>query len=308
MHGYYTEVNLIPVQNYKVVVPFIPDVRFTHKKRLTVEGDRKELRYSVHATNLSVINLPWKPTAPEWVEIYVDGFRLVNSRVTSQSQTVSTGGTLYEQFNIIGTTITFTSPVNGEILAICDTLPTHHYAAVILNPKNHQALIEKTTVANLAIDNTPVIGGYQQGFNYHVSFEPGPKYEANSYVIISGNSPSNFNGNFKVRTSNLGSVEFTANMEPPNRPGISTIHTTGFVSGFAEEFVWYKNITNALYAEPVVLTQPMHGYARLTGDRQSIAYVPNLNYVGNDTFSWTLITQHGQIGTPKCAYFRITKI
>ena len=122
-------------------------------------------------------------------------------------------------------------------------------------------------------------------------------------MIITHNSPSSFNGNFQVISSTSGSVEFKSNIA-----AVTTIHDTGSISGFATDYTWYQNTTIALYAEPVIITQPVHGYARLTADRQSIAYVPNLNYVGNDTFSWSLITQHGQIGTPKCVYIKITKI
>jgi hypothetical protein len=78
----------------------------------------------------------------------------------------------------------------------------------------------------------------------------------------------------------------------------------GTITGFGNATV--KELQGiSLYAEPVIITQPQHGYARLTGDRQGIAYVPDVGYKGNDTFSWALINQHGQIGAPKCAQIRI---
>jgi hypothetical protein len=291
---------VIPAENYKVVVPFIPDLRFNRKKRITTIGDRQENRYSVTATLLSTIVLPWVPAAPEWVEVYINGIRLVNPRITTRTKfDYSTGGTLYEEFNVQGSTIRFTTPQSGEILVICDTLATHWSGATIIDPKNHQAVIKKSTVANVAVYGTPVIGGYQHGRTVHISYEVGPTFEANSYVVLTGNSPNNFNGNFQVVTSTSGGVEFRTNTS-----NIATMHITGHIDGFATNYTWYKNTSIALYAEPVILTQPVHGYARLTTDRQSIAYVPNLNYVGNDTFSWSLITQHGQVGTPKCVYIR----
>ena len=301
MPGYYTEVNVIPVKNYKVVVPTIPDLKFTRTKRITVLGDRQELRYSVTASLLTEIVLPWKPTAPEWVEVYINGIRLINPRVTALSQfEYSTGGTLYEKFNVSRSTIKFNSPQSGVILVICDTLASHWAGSTIVDPKNHQALIETSIVSNVVILNTAIIGGYQRGRTVHISYEVGPKFELNSYAILRGNLPAaTFNGNVQVVTSTAGSIEFTT-----NNANISTMHLTGHIDGFASEYTWYKNTSTALYAEPVIITQPVHGYARLTADRQSIAYVPNLNYVGNDTFSWTLITQHGQVGTPKCVYIR----
>jgi hypothetical protein len=87
-------------------------------------------------------------------------------------------------------------------------------------------------------------------------------------------------------------------------PSKSYITTPGKISGFGNATV--KKLQGiSLYAEPIIITQPRHGYARLTTDRQSIAYVPNLNYKGFDTFSWSMINQHGQIGTPKCVQINV---
>ena len=57
----------------------------------------------------------------------------------------------------------------------------------------------------------------------------------------------------------------------------------------------------SLFCEPIIMSQPENGYVRLTADRKSIAYVPNWKFVGTDTFLWTLMTQHGQMGQAKCA-------
>ena len=64
----------------------------------------------------------------------------------------------------------------------------------------------------------------------------------------------------------------------------------------------WNPIVPGLYCEPVVLVQPKFGYARLTADRQSIAYVPNRLYRGTDSFTYTLITQSGQPGPARCAF------
>ena len=79
----------------------------------------------------------------------------------------------------------------------------------------------------------------------------------------------------------------------------------GTIDGFGNATV--KELQGiSLYTEPVIITQPQHGYARLSGDRQSIAYVPNVGYKGNDTFSWAMINQHGQISSPKCVQIKIS--
>lgn len=56
---------------------------------------------------------------------------------------------------------------------------------------------------------------------------------------------------------------------------------------------------------PVVIMQPQNGYARLSDDQRSILYVPKSGFKGGDSFSYTLMTQHGQIGVPKCIYIKV---
>ena len=298
---------MLQVPNYQVVAPYIPDLRFTTKMRTTADGDRNELRYSLSGANTNQIVLPWKPTAPEWVEVYVDGFRLINPRVTSDSTVTSvvpnTGGTLYETFNVVGSTIYFNYQIEGDILVLCDTKGSHYSHSVIIQPKNHQAVLTSSTVANVVVLNTEIIGGNQRGFRFTVSYNVGPKFETNSYVILTGNNPVAFNGNFQVKSSTPGSVSFTG-----NTANVAVIHSPGIIHGFATTYDWSKNVSTALYAEPVILTQPVHGSARLTTDRTAIAYVPDIYHAGNDTFSWALITQHGQIGDPKCVYIKTTRI
>lgn len=63
---------------------------------------------------------------------------------------------------------------------------------------------------------------------------------------------------------------------------------------------------HGLYCEPVVLVQPRYGYARLTTDRQSIAYIPNRLFRGTDSFSYTLVTQLGQAGPAQCAFIVVS--
>lgn len=61
----------------------------------------------------------------------------------------------------------------------------------------------------------------------------------------------------------------------------------------------------ALHCEPIVVTQPVHGYARLTSDRLSIVYVPPLGFNGGDAFSYTVITDRAQIAEPKCVFVQV---
>lgn len=59
------------------------------------------------------------------------------------------------------------------------------------------------------------------------------------------------------------------------------------------------------YCEPLILTQPQFGNACLSDDRMSIVYLPNQNYEGFDAFSFTVISDRGQVADPKCAYVKV---
>lgn len=61
----------------------------------------------------------------------------------------------------------------------------------------------------------------------------------------------------------------------------------------------------ATMCEPIIITQPVNGHVRLTGDRLNLAYVPNAGYKGPDSFAYSLITQRGQIGDPICVIINV---
>lgn len=63
----------------------------------------------------------------------------------------------------------------------------------------------------------------------------------------------------------------------------------------------------ATWIEPVICTQPYNGFARLTDDRKSIIYVPNPGYLGEDSFSYTLINLRGQTAETKCIYITVVE-
>jgi len=65
------------------------------------------------------------------------------------------------------------------------------------------------------------------------------------------------------------------------------------------------NVGDSHYSEAMVLSQPHHGYARITDNRRNIAYVPFPDYSGPDSFTYTLLTQTGQAGPPKSMYINV---
>lgn len=59
------------------------------------------------------------------------------------------------------------------------------------------------------------------------------------------------------------------------------------------------------FCEPLILTLPQNGFVRLTDDHQDLVYVPNSNFEGYDAFSYSVITERGQLADPKCVYVKI---
>lgn len=62
----------------------------------------------------------------------------------------------------------------------------------------------------------------------------------------------------------------------------------------------------SLFIEPIVMEQPSNGYARLTTDRQSIAYVPDYGFIGTDSFSYCVINNHGQYSRNYCVNITVS--
>ena len=61
----------------------------------------------------------------------------------------------------------------------------------------------------------------------------------------------------------------------------------------------------AQFCEPIVVGEPRNGFARLTDDRKSIVYVPDLDFVGYDSFSYAIVGERGQVSTPKCVFVTV---
>lgn len=281
---------MLKIPNYNVVVPTVPDLKLFTKRRTNYAGDRKVNVHDFVAEETSRVQLLWLPASREWIEVYIDGVRLINPRIKSSDN----GNTLFETYNVENDVVRFSKPITGSVRIICDTQATPWYAALKLHAKNVQAYYSYTDVTYFEFIKWPVTGGSINGFTYRVFYEPGPSFEANSYVIITGCNPEKFNGNFKVVNGTLGSVTFRGNVATRD-----SMIVPGTISGFGNAVV-KKTEGIALYSEPVIITQPYHGYARLSTDRKNIVYVPDVGYVGNDTFSWSMLNQHGQIGDPKC--------
>jgi hypothetical protein len=68
---------------------------------------------------------------------------------------------------------------------------------------------------------------------------------------------------------------------------------------------FWNRVGDSVYVEPIALTQPCWGYVRPTADRKSLLYVPPTNFRGSETFTYTLLSQKGQAGPPKCITVKV---
>lgn len=288
---------MIKIPSYNVVIPETPTLQLSTVKRVSSSGDRNAKTYHIIADDMDIIRLPFDPVSKEWVEVYVNGIRLINPRAAAPAGT----STLFEVFNVLGNTIKFMHPIIGTLDVICDAQPSHWWGALLISTNTVQTKKIQKTAHWLPITNWPILRGTVKGTSCHVNYLPGPEFLANSYIRIEECTPTIFNGNYQVISNTRGSVSFRSNVV-----AVTSMQVKGKISGFGNITV-SETQGIGIYSEPVVITQPLHGYARLSTDRKSIAYVPNVGYVGNDTFSWTMITQHGQVGVPECVNIKITE-
>jgi hypothetical protein len=202
----------------------------------------------------------------------VNGTRIVNHRYYS-----SKVGTQPEFYRVgYGNKIKFRQPMSGVITVVSDTVPSMTQGAFEFN-----------------LENTHSMDYYRKRFT-PARWAPGSNvYPLGSTVF--GQSP--------------GSPGTVPSGDSAPRVADSAVITN--------QVLEYDHIYNAglnfrvgdsHYAEPVVLTQPLNGYARISQDRRTIDYTPFAGKAGYDSFAYTLMTQHGQEGLPKNAYVRINPV
>lgn len=103
-----------------------------------------------------------------------------------------------------------------------------------------------------------------------------------------------------VKTTNYPPAG-TGPLDPPRVVSSTGVKSLGLYNTFLA-----SRVGDSFYSEPFVINQPNFGYVRMTADRKKMIYVPFPNYVGPDSFSYTLMTQRGQAGITKCVYIDVT--
>ena len=98
-----------------------------------------------------------------------------------------------------------------------------------------------------------------------------------------------------------GQIKIVCDTNVPNEEDIdrsSCVITVQNVQGL-------KSSGISLYHEPVIMTEPENGYARLSFDRTSIIYVPKIGFSGTDQFNYCLINIHGQQSRNRCIRIKV---
>jgi len=220
---------MIVVPNHHVIVPrtsdesaFLPHEITSDKTKRRARVIRKYMNYE------DKIILDFLPASDLWIEIYLEGFRVLNPHYLTKR----TAAWPYEVFNVRGNEIFFNHPIKGNVKVICDTL-THSEA-------------ETTKIPGIA--------------GLHIDFQNLQSYDVYEHVFV----PTRYSNNYY----NLPVTQLKV------------------------------RVGDALYAEPLVLCEPCYGYVRVSKNRKELVYVPRKNFKGYDVFTYTLMTQHGQIGQP----------
>lgn len=61
------------------------------------------------------------------------------------------------------------------------------------------------------------------------------------------------------------------------------------------------------FCEPVILMEPRRGYVRLSDDRHSLIFIPEMGWEGYDSFSYVMVNDRGQASEPKCIFITVGK-
>ena len=256
---------MLLVPNHHVIVPKPLDLHVSMapiKSTTSIDTSRGSTELEIIMNGDTVLLLPHIPLSQYFVELYLDGVRILNPKYP----TSKTMGIPFEEYNIIGAKVIFTNPITGTVKVIIDSTSTTPPGGF-----------------KIPVENTQSMEVYTQRFN--------PARWAPGRDSRDGATGANNPGGGGV----IGATG-PAIMSTPIVP-IKYVNTELRV-----------RVGDSLYCEPIVLSQPEHGYAKLSVDRKSMVYVPNPDYVGYDSFSYTLITQHGQIGMPKCIFIEVVKV
>ena len=113
---------MLIVPNCRFIHPFAEEINITvlPNDGITVNSDviyplipdRSTQYYTAEVSNLTTIVLPWTPINEAWIEIYIDGIRIINIS--------NDFGLSYNQYVVIGNSISLSTPITGTLEVFCD--------------------------------------------------------------------------------------------------------------------------------------------------------------------------------------------
>ena len=231
---------MLVVSNHHVIVPETREVTI-HRDHIIrgFDASRDCHVQRLYVNNSNYIILDFVPLSDQWIEIYLEGVRVINPRYATQK----TDWVKYEEYNLTDNRLDFANNLTGNVKIVCDRIPR----------------------SQSEIRNTEIYGEY-------IDYENIQSYDTYKKRF----TPARFTSSYDPDVSGLG------------------LYTTSITA----------RVGDAHYAYPLVLRQPIYGHVRPTQDRKDLVYVPKKNFYGWDVFTYTLMTQHGQIGKPECISVR----
>jgi hypothetical protein len=141
------------VPNHHVIVPRAQDyVIMTANVITSPLAARQHDQYDVSVSNATRINLPFVPVCAAWVEIYLDGLRILNPRYPTRQ----TMGIPNEVYTIQSNTVIFNTAITGNVRVIADR---------ISQPLPEMTSNTKIRGHVISFDNHQSYDRYRQRFN-----------------------------------------------------------------------------------------------------------------------------------------------
>lgn len=110
---------MLVVPNHHVIVPKTQDLTYQLPWSITKPGTSRQAHIQrAFVSNITQFQLNFQPLSDQWVEVYLENFRMLNYKYVIQE----TRAYPYETYNLDGNTIVFTSNISGNLKIISDTL------------------------------------------------------------------------------------------------------------------------------------------------------------------------------------------
>ena len=124
-----------------VNIPIVDDIDVGIKKNTTNAAPRRADFYNVTLAGTNIINLKTIPISYEWVEVWHDGWRVINTNPANP------------RYYINGTQVVLNDISSGSVLVVVDLEPLPYYASSIIRVNN----IQRDQYGNISLFSEPVI-------------------------------------------------------------------------------------------------------------------------------------------------------